>query len=258
MIGTEALRVDSLSKDFGGVHALSNVSFVVEMGERLVVIGPNGAGKTTLFNVINGQLPPTSGQVFFFGQDITNMSTHQRAHLGQARSFQIVSLFLNLTVLDNTLIALHGTKPSRFQMFRPMGGYRNLMDEARKNLDSGRLWEKRDEFVKNLSHGEQRRLEIALTLAQNPKVLLLDEPSSGLTRDESAEVIGLINDLGSKITVLIVDHDMNLVFGVADRIIVLHYGQVIADGAPEVIRADPRVREIYMGMEECIDHVGVD
>jgi branched-chain amino acid transport system ATP-binding protein len=138
-----------------------------------------------------------------------------------------------------------------------MNGYRNLMDEARKNLDAGMLWEKRDEFVKNLSHGEQRRLEIALSLAQNPKLLLLDEPSSGLTRDESSEVIGLIKNLGSKITVLIVDHDMNLVFGVADRIIVLHYGQVIADGTPEIIRADPRVRDIYMGMEGCIDHVAV-
>jgi branched-chain amino acid transport system ATP-binding protein len=137
-----------------------------------------------------------------------------------------------------------------------MNGYRNLMDDARKNLDAGMLWEKRDEFVKNLSHGEQRRLEIALSLAQNPKLLLLDEPSSGLTRDESSEVIGLINNLGSKITVLIVDHDMNLVFGVADRILVLHYGQVIADGTPEIIRADPRVREIYMGMEERIEHVG--
>ncbi len=253
----EALRVDGLSKDFGGVHALSSVSFSVGTGERLVVIGPNGAGKTTLFNVINGQLSPTSGRVFFFEQDITNMPTHQRAHLGQARSFQIVNLFLNLTVLDNALIALHGTKPSRFQMFWSMNDYRNLIDEARKNLDAGILWEKRDEFVKNLSHGEQRRLEIALSLAQNPKLLLLDEPSSGLTRDESSEVIGLINNLGSKITVLIVDHDMNLVFGVADRIIVLHYGEVIADGTPEIIRADPRVREIYMGMEECVDHVGV-
>jgi len=252
----EALRVDGLSKDFGGVHALSSVSFAVETGERLVVIGPNGAGKTTLFNVINGQLSPTSGHVFFFGQDITKMPTHQRAHLGQARSFQIVSLFPNLTVLDNALIALHGTKPSRFQMFWPMNSYRNLMKQARKNLGAGMLWEKRDEFVKNLSHGEQRRLEISLSLAQEPKVLLLDEPSSGLTRDESSEVIGLIKNLGSGITVLIVDHDMNLVFGVADRILVLHYGQVIADGTPEIIRADPRVREIYMGMEECIDHVG--
>lgn len=254
----EALRVDGLSKDFGGVHALSSVSFGVGTGERLVVIGPNGAGKTTLFNVINGQLSPTSGRVFLFERDITNMPTHQRAHLGQARSFQIVSLFPNLTVLDNALIALHGTKPSRFQMFWSMNGYRNLMDEARKNLDAGMLWEKRDELVKNLSHGEQRRLEIALSLASKPKLLMLDEPSSGLTRDEGSEVIDLIKNLGPTITVLIVDHDMDLVFSVAERIIVLHYGQIIADGRPEEIRAEPRVREIYMGMEECIDRARTD
>jgi branched-chain amino acid transport system ATP-binding protein len=223
-----------------------------------VIIGPNGAGKTTLFNLINGQLSPTAGRIFFSEQEITNLPTHRRAHLGQARSFQIISLFLNLTVLDNALIALHGGRPSRLDMVRLMNSYKDLMADAQRNLEAAVLWEKRDEFVKNLSYGEQRRLEIALSLASRPKLLLLDEPGSGLTRDESFGIITLIKNLGLDITVIIVDHDMNLVFGVAERIIVLHYGRIVADGSPGEIRADPRVKEIYMGMEECIDHVGVN
>ena len=138
----EALRVKDVSKDFGGVHAVSNVSFSVEVGEHLAIIGPNGAGKTTLFNLLNGQLSPTSGRIYFFGRDITTMSTHRRAHLGQARSFQIISLFSNLTVLDNTLITLHGTKRSRFQMFRPSNRYEHLLTKAQEVLAAVALWEK--------------------------------------------------------------------------------------------------------------------
>ncbi|TET16448.1 MAG: ABC transporter ATP-binding protein [Dehalococcoidia bacterium] len=246
----EALRVEGLSKDFGGVHALSNVSFSVEVGERLAIIGPNGAGKTTLFNLLNGQLLPTAGWIQFFGQDITTMPTHRRAHLGQGRSFQIISLFLNLTVLDNTLITLHGTKRSRFQMFRPINRYEHLLTRAQEMLTSVALWEKKDEFVKNISYGEQRRLEIALTAASEPKLLLLDEPSSGLTAAEGVDIVTMIRNLGTDITVVVVAHDMDLVFGVADRIMVLHYGQLIADGTPEQIQADSRVKEIYMGIEE--------
>jgi branched-chain amino acid transport system ATP-binding protein len=254
----EALRVEGVSKDFGGVHAVSDVSFIVEAGERLVIIGPNGAGKTTLFNLINGQLSPTNGRIYFAGHDITTMPTHRRANFGQARSFQIISLFLNLTVLDNALLGLHGTKHSRLDMFRSMKSYRNLLADAQESLEAAVLWDKRDELVKNLAYGEQRRLEIALSLASKPKLLMLDEPSSGLTRDEGSEVIDLIKNLGPTITILIVDHDMDLVFGVAERIIVLHYGQIIADGRPEEIRAEPRVREIYMGIEECIDRARAD
>jgi branched-chain amino acid transport system ATP-binding protein len=245
----EALRVERLSKDFGGVHALSSVSFSVEAGERLVIIGPNGAGKTTLLNLINGQLRPTSGRIYFFGQDITTMATHYRAQLGQSRSFQTISLFPNITVIDNTLIALHGTKHSRFQMFRPTTAYKHLLARAQEMLTAVALWEKKGELVKNISYGEQRRLEIVLTLASKPKLLLLDEPSSGLTSAESADITDVIHKLGRDITVLLVAHDIDLVFGVAERIIVLHYGQVIADGTPEEIQADPRVKEIYMGIE---------
>ena len=244
----EALKLEGLSKDFGGVHAIRDVSISVEAGELLAIIGPNGAGKTTLFNLLSGQLPPTAGRVYLFGQEITNMAAHQRAHLGIARSFQVTTLFLNLTVLDNTLLALQGTRPSRFQMFRSATAYEHLYTKAQKLLDSMDLWEKKDDEVHAISYGEQRKLEIALSLASEPKLLLLDEPSTGLTTAESADIIDMIRNLGTDITVIIVAHDMDLVFGVAERIIVLHYGEIIAEGTPEEISTDSRVREIYMGV----------
>jgi len=253
----EALRVEGLTKHFGGVSAVNNVSFSIEVGERLAIIGPNGAGKTTLFNLINGQVSATSGRIFFLGQDVTDLPTHLRAHLGQARAFQIISLLQRLSVLDNTLLTLHGTKPSRFKMFQPVRQFTEVYDQAVETLKSLDLWEKMDEPIKNLAYGEQRRLEIGLGLAIDPKLLLLDEPSAGLTKEESADIINIIKKLGQEITVLVVDHDMGMVFELAERIIVLHYGQIIADGTPEEIQADQRVREIYMGIEECIDHAGV-
>jgi branched-chain amino acid transport system ATP-binding protein len=246
----ETLRVERLSKDFGGVHALSDVSFSVKAGELLAIIGPNGAGKTTMFNLINGQLRPTSGRIYFFGQDITTVTTHRRAHLGLGRSFQTASLFPNITVIDNTLIAQHGTKRSRFQMFRSTKKYDHLIARAKEMLTSVALWETKDELVKNISYGEQRRLEMVLTTASKPKLLLLDEPSAGLTSAESADITDMIHKLGKDITVLLIAHDIDLVFGVAERIIVLHYGRVIADGTPGEIQADARVMKIYMGIEE--------
>ncbi len=246
----EALKVEGLSKDFGGVHAVRDVSFSVEAGERLAIIGPNGAGKTTLFNMLNGQLPASAGRVHFFGRDITHLPTHHRAHLGIARSFQLTTLFLNLTVLNNTLLALQGTQPSRFQMFRSATTYEHLYAKAHELLDSMDLWEKRDDPVEAISYGEQRKLEIALSLASKPKLLLLDEPSSGLTTAESSDITVMIRNLGTDITVILVAHDMDLVFGVAERIIVLHYGEIIAEGTCDEISCDLRVREIYMGSEE--------
>jgi branched-chain amino acid transport system ATP-binding protein len=246
----EALKVEGVTKSFGGVHALQDISFSVEQGERLAIIGPNGAGKTTLFNVINGQFPASAGRIFFLGQEITTMPTHDRASLGLARTFQLTSLFLNLTVLDNILLALHGTRPSRFQMFRSVHSYQPVLDRADELLGIMELREMKDIPVKSLSYGEQRKMEIALSLASDPKMLLLDEPGNGLTTAESTVLIDLIRNFASDLTLLIVAHDMDLVFSVADRIIVLHYGKIIAEGNRKAIQADPNVKEIYLGIEE--------
>ena len=245
----ESLRVEGLSKQFGGVQAVNSVTFSVEVGDRVAIIGPNGAGKTTLFNLINGQLAATSGSIHFFGKDVTEMPTHKRAHLGQARAFQIISLFQKLTVMDNVLLTLHGTRSSRVKMFRPMEGCTDVPNKAVQTLKTLGLWEKKNEPVSSLAYGEQRRLEIDLGLALEPKLLLLDEPSAGLTKEEGLEIIGVIKSLESSNTVLIVDHDMELVFEVAQRIIVLHYGEIIADGTPDEIESNKKVREIYMGIE---------
>jgi branched-chain amino acid transport system ATP-binding protein len=245
----ESLRVEGLSKQFGGVQAVNSVTFSVELGDRVAIIGPNGAGKTTLFNLINGQLAATSGSIHFFGKDVTELPTHKRAHLGQARAFQIISLFQKLTVMDNVLLTLHGTRSNRFKMFRPVEGYTDVHNKAVQTLKTLGLWEKRNEPVSSLAYGEQRRLEIDLGLALEPKLLLLDEPSAGLTKEEGLEIIGVIKSLESSNTVLIVDHDMELVFEVAQRIIVLHYGEIIADGTPDEIESNRKVREIYMGIE---------
>ncbi len=250
----EALRVEGLSKNFGGVQALRDVSFRVDVGERLAIIGPNGAGKTTLFSLLDGQLPATAGRIYLHGKDITNLPTHRRVHLGQSRSFQITSLFPTLTILENCLLALQGTRTSKFQMFRLLTSYEDLFNKAHNLLVMVNLWEKRDDPVSNISYGEQRRLEIAISLASEPRLLLLDEPSAGLTAGEGAAIVDMIDNLGKDITVVIVAHDMDLVFGVAERIMVLHYGQIIVDGAPEAVRNDPRVKEIYMGIEESTEN----
>jgi branched-chain amino acid transport system ATP-binding protein len=252
----EALRVEGLSKHFGGIEALRDVSFTVDSGEKLAIIGPNGAGKTTLLNVLNGQYSPDSGHIYFDGRDITRLSVSRRAHLGIGRAFQSSTLFPSMTVLTNLLLAIHGMKPSRLHLFRSFDTYDAHRNEAERFLKSVHLWEKKEEVVSDLSHGEQKRLEIAMSLALEPKLLLLDEPSAGLTAGESADVAAILRDLGPLISILIVAHDMDLVFGIADRILVLHYGQVLCTGTPNDVQCNAKVREIYMGVEEGADEVG--
>ena len=245
----EALRVEKLSKNFGGLHVLSDLYLGVEVGERVAIIGPNGAGKTTLLNVLSGELPASGGETYLFGQEITGMPTYRRAHMGLSRSFQITHLASYLTVLDNILLALHGVKPSRYQMFRPTAAYEQILAKAQQQLELIDLWEKRDNMAQTISYGEQRKLAIALTLALEPKILLLDEPSAGLDIAEIPAFINTVKSLTEDTTTILCAHDMDVVFDLADRVVVLYFGRIVAQGTFEEIQADQTVKEIYLGIE---------
>jgi branched-chain amino acid transport system ATP-binding protein len=244
------LKTEDLSIHFGAVKAVDMVSFEVNNDERIAIIGPNGAGKTTLFNLINGQLVPTSGKIHFLDQNITRMPVHKRAQLGMMRSFQLVSLFLELSVMENAMLSLYGNTNYKKKLFRSLYSCSEIVGKAEQALKTVNLWEKKDVLVKNISYGEQRKLEIGLSIAYQPKLLMLDEPSNGLTKQESNEVADMINALDKNMGVLMVAHDMDFVFKVAKRIMVLYFGTLIADGTPEEIRNDPKVRECYMGLKE--------
>jgi branched-chain amino acid transport system ATP-binding protein len=242
-----ALKLDGVTKDFGGLRAVDGIALSVRPGERRALIGPNGAGKTTLFNLISGALPVTAGTITLFGRDVTNTPTYARAAQGLARTFQITNLFPDLTVLQNCLLAVQALTPTRFAMLRPVGAYGSLHDRARATLESVGLEGIGDALVKNLSHGEQRQLEIALALAGRPRVLLLDEPTAGLSPAESRLMAGLLARLDPAITVLMIEHDMDIALELSPHVTVLHYGRVIADGPRAEVRRDPQVREIYLG-----------
>lgn len=247
----EALRVQGLGKSFGSLTVLRDVSFSLdEGGRRLVIIGPNGAGKSTLFNLIAGEWPPTEGKVFLFSHEVTKMPCHRRAQLGLGRTFQRSDLFPYFTVLENVLLALQVRKPFRYQMLRPITAYRSLYDRAEALLEGIGLWTKRNYPVTALSHGEMRKVELILGLAVEPRLLLLDEPTAGLTASEAEQFAGVMRELLRDTTVVIIEHDMKVAFALAERIIVLHQGSIVADGQPEDIRANPRVKEVYLGEEE--------
>ena len=216
-------------------------------GERRALIGPNGAGKTTLFNLISGTLPVSGGAISLFGQDVTRAPAHRRAALGLARTFQITNLFPDLTVRENCLLAVQALSPVKFSLFRPVSAYGALRARAHATLEAVGLDSVADARVNVLSHGEQRQLEIALALAGRPRVLLLDEPTAGLSPAESRLMAQLIAGLDPAITVLMIEHDMDIALELSPQVTVLHYGRVIADGSREEIRADPQVREIYLG-----------
>jgi branched-chain amino acid transport system ATP-binding protein len=243
-----ALALAQVSKAFGGLRAVDGVDLQVEPGERRAIIGPNGAGKTTLFNLISGELPPTEGRIRFFGQDITRLPAHRRAALGLARTFQITNLFASLTVLQNCLLAVQALMPAKFHLHRSVRRYPELFARARSALASVGLADRTGEQVCNLSHGEQRQLEVALALAGNPKILLLDEPTSGLSPGELEMMVDLLRKLDRSITLLIIEHDMDVVLDLAEHIAVLHLGQKIADGSKEAVRANRQVQEIYLGV----------
>jgi len=244
----EELRVDHLSKDFGAIRVLRDISFSVTSEERrIVIIGPNGAGKTTLFNLVSGELPSTGGSIHLFGRDVTRMPCHRRTRLGLARTFQISDLFPHFTLMENVLLALQAHDSCCYQMLRSRRAYTHLYEKAEDLLKKMRLYEKRDFPIASLSHGETRLTEIILGIAAGPQILLLDEPTSGLTSSEGVWLAKLIRSLLKDITILMIEHDMNIAFDFADRMIVLHQGEIVADGRPEEIRTNPSIREIYLG-----------
>jgi branched-chain amino acid transport system ATP-binding protein len=245
--GRPVLELKGLSKSFGGLHAVQGVNLKVFPGDRKAIIGPNGAGKTTLFNVITGVLPATSGNVLLFGENITGWPSHRRTALGMARTFQITNLFPKLTVLDNVLLAVKGLRRSKFVMWRPLSSYLDVHDKARRLLESAGYWDRRDVEVRNLSHGERRQVEVVLGLASDPKILLLDEPAAGLASGESQEMTAFLKRLDPELAILLIEHDMDVVFDFAEHISVLHFGQVVEEGATQSIRGSGKVQEIYLG-----------
>ena len=247
--GQPVLELRGLSKSFGGLHAVRDVNLKVMPGDRKAVIGPNGAGKTTLFNLITGIHPSTSGQVVLFGEDVTKWPSHRRTALGMARTFQITHLFPKLTVLDNVLLAIKGLQKSKFVMWRMQSSYRADYDKAHGLLERAGFLDRKDTEVRYLSHGEQRQLEIILGLASDPKILLLDEPAAGLSSGESTEMTRFLQRLDRNLAILLIEHDMDVVFDIAEEISVLHFGAVLETGSPKQIHGSKRVQEIYLGTD---------
>ncbi|MCC6188350.1 MAG: ABC transporter ATP-binding protein [Anaerolineales bacterium] len=241
------LKADGLRKHFGGIAALVNVTLEVEPGERRAIIGPNGAGKSTLLNVLAGDLPPTAGRVCLDGREITRLPAHDRANLGLGRTFQRNNLFAGLSVFANTRLAVQHRQGLGREMLRDVRRFHAVTRETEAILEQVGLAEQRDRAVSTLAYGQQRALEVALALASKPKVLLLDEPTAGMSPAETAEMVKFIGALPRWLTMLIVEHDMDVVFTLADRITVLHFGEVLAEGAPEEVRANTRVQEVYLG-----------
>ena len=244
-----SLSLRDVIKNFGQTEIIRGVNMEIKSGERHALIGPNGAGKTTLFNLITGIYPVTSGQVLLFGQDVTKWPSHRRTAMGMARTFQITSLFPGLTVLDNVLLAIKGLRPSKFVMWRFLSSYKDVYEKAYHLLEQANFLDRKDVEVRNLSHGEQRQLEIVLGLASDPKILLLDEPAAGLSSGESTEMTEFLMKLDPKLAILLIEHDMDVVFDVADEISVLHFGEILESGSPESIKQSRRVQEIYLGTE---------
>jgi len=241
------LETRDLSHDFDGLQVLSRVNLNVRRGERHAVIGPNGAGKTTLFNVITGTYAPRSGRVLFKDQDVTGASPHALVRLGMGRSFQITSTFPRLTAFQNVRMGILGRRGIRFNLLRMVDEMRDVTEEADKVLQRINLTAERDLPARLLSYGKHRALEISLAMSTEPELVLLDEPTAGMSRDETRNAVGLIRRLTEGRTVIIVEHDMDVVFSLADRITVLHHGEILATGPPSEIKANQAVRDAYLG-----------
>lgn len=243
------MEVRDLNKSFGGVHATSHVSLDVEEGELHAIIGPNGAGKTTLISQLSGEMLPDSGEILFAGRNITKHPMHARSHMGLARSFQITSVFKDMTMLENVSLAIQAHQGHSFRFWGAAAKDKSLTEPAMEYLAQVGLDDKADRIASAVSHGEHRQLEIAMALATDPKLLLLDEPMAGMGPEESSRMVEILNKLKGSKTMLLIEHDMDAVFALADRISVLVYGAIIATDTPDAIRTNEEVKRAYLGEE---------
>ena len=247
--GEPVLELRRLTKSFGETKIIRGVDLVVRRGERHALIGPNGAGKSTLFNLISGHYVPTSGEILLEGQPIAGLSPHLINRRGLSRSFQITNVFPRMTVAENLRISIMGRHGHRFTLFRPISAMKAVNAEVDAYLAKLRLERRRDDLAGELGYSEQRILEMGMSLATDPAVLILDEPTAGMSREETAYIVGLIRQVTEGRTLLVVEHDMSVVFTLCDRVSVLVYGEVIATGEPAAVRADKKVQEAYLGEE---------
>jgi len=245
------LQTEQLTRRFGGVTAADAIALTIAPNEVHAIIGPNGAGKTTLIGLLSGEIAPQEGSIRFAGTEITGLPVYRRSQLGLARSFQITSLFRDFTALDNVALAVQAHCGHSFRFWRDARREEALRAPAFDALDRVGLRDRAATRVDRLSHGEQRQLEIAMALASGPQLLLLDEPMAGMGPDESARMVHLLRGLKGSVTILLIEHDMEAVFALADRLSVLVYGRIIASGAPEAIRSDPAVRQAYLGEKDA-------
>jgi branched-chain amino acid transport system ATP-binding protein len=243
------LEVTNLSKDFSGLKVLFGIDLKLEQGERHAIIGPNGAGKSTLFNVITGKYAPSQGKISFKGHDITGLSPHKIARLGLARSFQVTNIFRAMTAFDNVRNAVLSQNGRRHSIFPTLDAMIPITEQTEQILDQIGLLDRKAELAGELAHGHQRALEIGMTIAMDPELILLDEPTAGMSSTESRETVKLIEKVTEGKTLLIVEHDMDVVFSIATRITVIYYGRVLASGSPEAIRNDQQVKDAYLGEE---------
>jgi branched-chain amino acid transport system ATP-binding protein len=254
MRGTAAeefiLETDRVTKDFGGFRAVDRVDFRVRRGELRSIIGPNGAGKTTFFNLISGHLPPTEGRLFYKGAEITGLPTHERSRLGISRSFQQTNIFPRLTTFENIRIAAQSRKVT-FDLWGDGGRHHDLAGKTERLLRLVNLHDKGDVPAGSLSYGEQRYLEIGISLATDPELLLLDEPTAGMSPEESGQAAAFIKSLSASLTVILVEHDMEVVMSISDSITVLHNGAVLAEGPPSEMRCNPDVQRVYLRDDLC-------
>ena len=246
MNNTPILEVQGITRYFGKFQALNNINVAFMPGELTAIIGPNGAGKSTFFNVISGGVPPSTGQVLFEGRDITGLAPHEFARSGIAKSFQITNVFKQLSTHENVRVALQ-MRASRFQIMRPRQGYVELIERADALLARVGLTDSRNKLAGDLAHGQQRSLEVAMALACDPKLLLMDEPTAGMSPQESAVMMNLIAQLSAERTIILVEHKMKLVMGLCRRLIVLHHGELLAEGTPDDIRNNAEVKRVYLG-----------